>query len=157
MSFTDALALADLVPNKPLAVRVEGVDVAVVLIDDGPDEGVYAIHDECSHAAIPLSEGDVDDCHIECYAHGSRVNRRTGEPDQLPATEPVPANAVYMTWRLPARGTRAYDACEIAIARHISRNPLPELSRDTITRLDAIRGCSRMSYSTPLKESARAV
>lgn len=32
----------------------------------------------------------------------------------------------------------AYDACEIAIARHISRNPLPELSRDTITRLDAI-------------------
>ncbi len=30
-------------------------------------------------------------------------------------TQPVPQDAVYLTWRLPARGTRAYDACDIAL------------------------------------------
>ncbi len=38
----------------------------------------------------------------------------TGVP-RTTLTQPVPANAAYMTWRLPARGTRAYDACEIAL------------------------------------------
>ena len=52
----------------------------------------YAIADECSHAAIPLSEGDVGDGEIECYFHGSRFDLRTGKPLGLPATEPV---AVY--------------------------------------------------------------
>ena len=52
----------------------------------------YAIADECSHAAIPLSEGDVGDGEIECYLHGSRFDLRTGEPLGLPATEPV---AIY--------------------------------------------------------------
>ena len=46
--------------------------------------------DECSHAQIPLSEGDVGDGEIECYLHGSRFDLRTGEPIGLPATEPVP-------------------------------------------------------------------
>jgi len=50
----------------------------------------YAIADECSHASIPLSEGDVGDGEIECYLHGSRFDLRTGEPIGLPATEPVP-------------------------------------------------------------------
>jgi len=52
----------------------------------------YAIADECSHASIPLSEGDVGDGEIECYLHGSRFDLRTGEPIGLPATEPV---AIY--------------------------------------------------------------
>src|SRR4051794_35832808 len=52
----------------------------------------YAIYDECSHASIPLSEGDVGDGEIECYLHGSRFDLQTGEPLGLPATEPV---AVY--------------------------------------------------------------
>ena len=34
---------------------------------------------------------------------------------RVSVTEPVPAGAVYMTWRLPARGTRVYDAAEIAL------------------------------------------
>ena len=40
----------------------------------------------------PLSEGDVEDCEIECWLHGSRFDLRTGKPTGLPATEPV---AVY--------------------------------------------------------------
>ena len=51
---------------------------------------VFAIEDECCHAAVALSEGDVDGCTIECWMHGSRFDLRTGKPTGPPATEPVP-------------------------------------------------------------------
>ena len=89
MSFQRACAVADVEDAKPLAVTVDGVDVAVVR--DGED--FYAIYDECSHAAIPLSEGDVESrdgsCFIECWLHGSTFDLRTGKPTTLPAFEPV--------------------------------------------------------------------
>jgi 3-phenylpropionate/trans-cinnamate dioxygenase ferredoxin subunit len=86
--FLHACAVADIPLGGVVAVSVDGVDVAVVRTDDD----VYAIRDECSHAEIPLSEGDVDPvgCEIECWLHGSRFDLRTGEPLGLPATEPVP-------------------------------------------------------------------
>ena len=53
----------------------------------------YAIEDVCSHAEVPLSEGDVEEFKgaptIECWLHGSCFDLRTGEPTNLPATEPV--------------------------------------------------------------------
>ncbi len=51
-------------------------------------------YDECSHAAVALSEGEVDGCTLECWLHGSRFDLRTGEPTGLPATEPVPVYPV---------------------------------------------------------------
>jgi 3-phenylpropionate/trans-cinnamate dioxygenase ferredoxin subunit len=57
-------------------------------------EGVFAIRDVCSHAEVPLSDGDIDGCTLECYMHGSRFDLRTGEPRELPATEPVPVYPV---------------------------------------------------------------
>jgi 3-phenylpropionate/trans-cinnamate dioxygenase ferredoxin subunit len=86
MTFVRACSLDEIVDGKPLAVTVEDVDVAVVR--DGGD--YYAIRDECSHAAIPLSEGDLDGCLIECWLHGSTFDLRTGQPTTLPAFEPVP-------------------------------------------------------------------
>ena len=62
----------------------------MAVVRDGEDW--YAIHDECSHAAIPLSEGDVEGCEIECWLHGSSFDLRTGKPTGPPATEPV---AIY--------------------------------------------------------------
>jgi 3-phenylpropionate/trans-cinnamate dioxygenase ferredoxin subunit len=88
MSFVRACATSDLEPGTAIAVSVEGVDVAVVR--DGED--FYAVYDECSHAAIALSEGDVEGDQIECWLHGSRFDLRTGKPTNLPATEPV---AIY--------------------------------------------------------------
>ena len=88
MSFVRACATSDLEPGTAIAVSVEGVDVAVVR--DGED--FYAIYDECSHAAIALSEGDVEGDQIECWLHGSRFDLRSGKPTSLPATEPV---AIY--------------------------------------------------------------
>jgi 3-phenylpropionate/trans-cinnamate dioxygenase ferredoxin subunit len=86
--FTEACALADVPAGGAFAVEVEGERVAIVRASDE----VFAIRDECSHASIALSEGDVDvdACEIECWLHGSRFDLRTGEPTGLPAYEPVP-------------------------------------------------------------------
>ncbi len=92
MSFTRACALADLTDSTPLRVEVDGLDVAVVR----HGEEIFAIEDECSHAAVALSEGDVDDCTIECWMHGSRFDLRTGKSTGPPATEPVPVFPVQI-------------------------------------------------------------
>ncbi len=88
MSFVRACAVADVPSDEALAVTVDGTAVAVAR--DGDDW--YAIYDECSHAEIPLSEGDLEGTEIECWLHGSRFDLRTGKPTGLPATEPV---AIY--------------------------------------------------------------
>ena len=71
-------------------VRVDGVAVAVVRIDDE----IFAIADKCSHADVSLSDGVVwcETKQLECIKHGSAFNLVTGVPDTLPATQPV---AVY--------------------------------------------------------------
>ena len=92
MSFVRACALNELTDSTPVRVEVDGLDVAVVLHGDE----VFAIEDECSHAAVALSGGDVDDCTIECWMHGSRFDLRTGKPTGPPATEPVPVFAVQV-------------------------------------------------------------
>lgn len=86
MTFVQAATFADVPDGGVLAVEVDGQEVA--LVRDGDD--VYAIRDECSHASIPLSEGDIEGCEIECWLHGSRFDVRTGKPLNLPATEAVP-------------------------------------------------------------------
>ena len=83
-----ACANAEIKAESAPPVEIDGTDVAVVR----SGEQYYAIAVLCSHAAIPLSEGDVEDGEIECYLHGSRFDLATGEPLGLPATEPV---AVY--------------------------------------------------------------
>jgi len=88
MTFVRACAVADLVEGKPLAVEVRDTEIALVR----QGEEVFAIRDECSHAEIALSEGDVEGCTVECWLHGSRFDLRTGAALGLPATEPV---AVY--------------------------------------------------------------
>jgi 3-phenylpropionate/trans-cinnamate dioxygenase ferredoxin subunit len=84
-------SVEDVPKGSTLAVSAEGVQVAIV---HGEDDHYYAIYDECSHAEIPLSEGEVDGCTVECWLHGSRFDLRTGEPTGLPATEPVPVYPV---------------------------------------------------------------
>jgi 3-phenylpropionate/trans-cinnamate dioxygenase ferredoxin subunit len=89
--FEHACDLADVPVGAVVAAEVDSVEIAIVRCDD---DAVYAIRDECSHASIALSEGEVDavGCEIECWLHGSRFDLRTGEPTGLPAYEPV---AVY--------------------------------------------------------------
>jgi 3-phenylpropionate/trans-cinnamate dioxygenase ferredoxin subunit len=70
------------------AVRVEVGDVPICLVRSGGE--VYAIRDVCSHADVPLSEGEVEGTTVECWLHGSRFDLTTGKPTGLPATVPVP-------------------------------------------------------------------
>ncbi|AVT40566.1 non-heme iron oxygenase ferredoxin subunit [Plantactinospora sp. BB1] len=81
----------DVPKGSVVSADVDGTEVAVVHAEDG---NFYAIRDECSHAAVALSEGEVDGCTLECWLHGSRFDLRTGEPTGLPATEPVPVYPV---------------------------------------------------------------
>jgi 3-phenylpropionate/trans-cinnamate dioxygenase ferredoxin subunit len=78
--------VTDIAKGTALQVEVDGVEVAVVHADD---DNFYAVRDECSHASVALSEGEVDGCTLECWLHGSRFDLRTGEPSGPPAIEPV--------------------------------------------------------------------
>jgi len=86
MSFELVGPAEDVAKGTVITTEVDGVDIAVVHADD---DRFYAVRDECSHASIALSEGEVDGCTLECWLHGSRFDVRTGEPTGLPATEPV--------------------------------------------------------------------
>ncbi|MCU1360561.1 MAG: non-heme iron oxygenase ferredoxin subunit [Ilumatobacteraceae bacterium] len=79
----DALA-----PNTATRFVIGKTPVAVVRIADD----IYAIGDTCSHAEVSLSEGELlcDDLELECWKHGSSFSLLTGEPQTLPATQPVP-------------------------------------------------------------------
>ncbi len=85
MSFERACSLGDLADGAAHAVTVGDQELAIAA---GGDE-VFAVEDLCSHASVALSEGEVLDCTIECWLHGSTFDLRTGKPTVLPATEPV--------------------------------------------------------------------
>ena len=75
-------------PGTAKRFEIDGLRIAVVRIGDD----FYGVADRCSHADVPLSEGDVweDEREIECWKHGSTFSLLTGEPQSLPATQPVP-------------------------------------------------------------------
>ena len=78
------------------ALRVELPDVDVAIVDF--DGQLFAIEDVCSHAEVALTDGEVEEFNgaptIECALHGSCFDLRTGQPTNLPATEPVPVYPV---------------------------------------------------------------
>ncbi len=85
---SETIALDDLADGAAKRLVIDGIPVAVVRIGDD----VYAVGDVCSHANVSLSEGEVwcDEREIECPKHGSTFSLLTGEPETLPATQPVP-------------------------------------------------------------------
>ena len=93
MSFERVCALSDVAEPGALRVELEAgghLEALAVVRFEGE---IYAVEDVCSHAEVPLSEGDVEEFKgaptIECWLHGSCFDLRTGEPTNLPATEPV--------------------------------------------------------------------
>ena len=86
MNRVDVCAMSDIPEGAALRVVVGEYAVALAHCDGG----IRGVLDVCSHADVALSEGEVDDCSIECWLHGSRFDLRTGEALSLPATAPVP-------------------------------------------------------------------
>jgi 3-phenylpropionate/trans-cinnamate dioxygenase ferredoxin subunit len=89
-TFVRACAVSELRDGEAVSVVVGGDEIAIALTEGE----VFAIRDWCSHAAVPLSEGEVDGFTIECWLHGSCFDLRTGKPTSMPATVPVPVYPV---------------------------------------------------------------
>ncbi|MHB8467415.1 MAG: Rieske (2Fe-2S) protein [Acidimicrobiales bacterium] len=77
----------------PSATRFDGPGYRIAVVRVGDD--VYAVGDRCSHQEFSLADGEVDpdELTVECAKHGSTFDLRTGEPQTLPATMPVPVFA----------------------------------------------------------------
>ena len=85
-----ACAVGDLADDSAISVELDGVPVCVAKTEGE----VFAIYDVCSHADVPLSEGEVCEGTVECWLHGSRFDLRSGHPTSLPANRPVPVYPV---------------------------------------------------------------
>jgi len=84
--FVKVCALSALAEDSAIHVDIGNTPVCVVRSQGE----VMALLDECSHAEVSLSDGDVENGTVECWLHGSRFDLRTGKPTGLPATEAVP-------------------------------------------------------------------
>ena len=87
MTYVAVCQAADVAPGTAKGVVADDKPVAVVQTADGE---WFAIYDICSHQDYSLSEGEVTGTEIECWAHGSCFDPRTGTPDVPPATRAVP-------------------------------------------------------------------
>lgn len=94
MSTARLCGVGEVEPGTARRFDVDGHRIALVRIG----EDFYAIGDRCSHADVSLSEGDVlvDDLEVECWKHGSTFDLKTGEPQSLPATKPVPVYEIVV-------------------------------------------------------------
>ena len=81
-------AFDEIDPGTARRFEVGGHRIALVRVDDD----LYAIGDRCTHADISLAEGEIypETREIECWKHGSTFSLKSGEPQSLPATKPVP-------------------------------------------------------------------
>ena len=66
--------LSALKENSPQEFEVDGIDVVLVRTDGE----VFAVGATCTHAEVPMVDGEVVDCGLECYMHGSFFDLRTG-------------------------------------------------------------------------------
>jgi len=85
MSFVRVCSLSALAEESATAVEVDGVPVCLARTQGE----VVALLDECTHAEVALSDGEVSAGTVECWLHGSRFDLRTGKPIGPPATETV--------------------------------------------------------------------
>lgn len=75
-----------LAPGDVRLVEAGDQRICLARTEDGE---LLAVDDTCTHEDESLSEGWVEGDCIECPAHNSIFDLRTGEAKTLPATEPV--------------------------------------------------------------------
>jgi nitrite reductase/ring-hydroxylating ferredoxin subunit len=91
--FYPVAELSALVKGSNKRVVVKGVPICIVYVGDGQ---VYALADTCTHEGESLSKGTLVGLEIECPAHNSRFDVRTGAVCNLPASEAVHAYDVVI-------------------------------------------------------------
>jgi nitrite reductase/ring-hydroxylating ferredoxin subunit len=85
-----AAAFADLAPERPVSVTLNGIPVALVRIG----EQVHAIGDACTHQGGPLGEGILKGSRLACPWHGWMYDVRTGHCMFPQRGAPVPSYPV---------------------------------------------------------------
>ena len=76
----------DLEVDTMRKVVLDGQEICLAHAEDG---SYYAIADICTPEEYSLSEGELCGLDVECPAHGSRFNLRTGQVTGLPAVIPA--------------------------------------------------------------------
>ncbi len=71
----EVATLAQLDPDFPIGVEVEGQRIGLFLLGDA----VHAIEDVCPHAYALLSQGFQEDGVIECPLHSARFDIASGK------------------------------------------------------------------------------
>ena len=88
--FIEVAKVGDLANGEMKAVAASGTTVLLARVDDR----YYAVGNDCTHIAMPLNEGILVGCEVECPLHSSRFDLRTGAALCPPAEEPLPVYAV---------------------------------------------------------------
>jgi nitrite reductase/ring-hydroxylating ferredoxin subunit len=70
-----ACAASDVRRGEPKGLSLRGIPIALYSLD----EGIFATHDECTHAYALLSDGYLEDAVVECPLHGAMYDVRTGK------------------------------------------------------------------------------
>ena len=78
---------------------VDHEDLSILLCN--VDGELYAVENLCSHAQVPLADGDLRGCEIECIYHGATFDVRDGSPLAPPAVRPI------RTFKVEMQGDRA--------------------------------------------------
>ena len=76
MAYERVCALDEVSADQGLAVTIGDLDV--VIARDGDE--VFAVEDTCSHAYVPLSEGDVEGCTRPISECRASAEERGDEP-----------------------------------------------------------------------------
>ncbi len=62
-------------------------DLPALLIRVGDD--YFCVEDTCTHDGGEMTDGPLQDKEIVCPRHGARFSLETGQPQCMPATEPI--------------------------------------------------------------------
>ena len=75
------------------AVDAGGTSVLVCNVDGA----LHALENHCPHAGIPLADGRLRGCVLECPMHGGKLDVRDGTPKAAPIRTRAPLFAVRRT------------------------------------------------------------
>jgi nitrite reductase/ring-hydroxylating ferredoxin subunit len=77
--------VSGLAPGGLLSLDLGGREVLVCNVDGT----FHVIENRCPHAAVPLSDGRLRGCVLECPWHGGTLDVRDGSPQSPPIRRPV--------------------------------------------------------------------
>ena len=84
-NWVEAARVDDIDSDEPLAVTLNGRDIALYKLGDG----IHATDNLCTHAFAMLSDGFFENGQIECPLHQGRFDVATGKALCEPVTDDI--------------------------------------------------------------------